>query len=101
MSIDEELPLEQFCELLPVGKTSPKVELSDGAPLVLGRGPLTRITDKKVSRSQVCVFISQWCDFVSRQALYYILLMLHTLMQICKKYRFMEILVQHHIINQP
>ncbi len=49
------LPFEQYCELLPADKTRPTISLSDGVPFILGRSPLTLVTDKKVSKNQVCV----------------------------------------------
>lgn len=46
-----------FCELLPVGGDHSKIELADAEPLVIGRGPLTSITDQKCSRQQVSTLI--------------------------------------------
>ena len=49
----EDIDLESYCQLLPADKSRPTITLNDGVAVTLGRGPLTQITDKKLSRNQV------------------------------------------------
>lgn len=46
--------MTRFCQLLPaVGGVHSIIDLKDSVPLIIGRCPLTGITDGKCSRKQV------------------------------------------------
>ena len=50
-----DVELKSYCQLLSTDCLHPPIELEDGKPIFIGRGPLTKITSKKCSRKQVCV----------------------------------------------
>lgn len=53
-----DLQSEDYCQLLSADRSHSPIELTDGEPLLIGRGPLTRITDRKVSRDHVSVYVN-------------------------------------------
>ena len=54
----DDLQLEEFCQLISADRSHSPIELMDGKPLLIGRGPLTRIMDRKVSRNHVSVSLT-------------------------------------------
>ena len=51
-----DVELKSYCQLLSTDNLHPPIELVDGKPIVIGRGPLTKITSKKCSRKQVGIY---------------------------------------------
>ena len=49
---------EDFCQLIANDNSYSTVELEDKKPVVLGRGPLTAISDEHCSKAQVPILVS-------------------------------------------
>lgn len=52
-AVGGKVELEEFCQLISSTNSHPPISVHHLQPTVIGRGPLTLITDKKCSRNQV------------------------------------------------
>lgn len=57
--------MEEYCQVISADRSHSPIELDDGKPQLIGRGPLTHIMDKKVSRDHVSFLASSLSQHIS------------------------------------